>query len=229
MALAPALPAELLHWGAVAARAQLLGPVRPARPEWAKARGERIGATASSGGFQPLDEHVGPERGSAGKEHNPRAQRHWGRLREHARHAEHEERDRDREARCRVERKSQQRHDHDTSSLYLTTTSFGQSSICTRATSRYLPSSGLKIDASPSFTSNQSLPKASMMLGLCVIRKVFLSFLGICASILRRAAARRLFSSGDTTRPPSVRSVVFLMSLNPASTAVSNARLKLLV
>src|SRR6516164_1618171 len=57
--------------------------------------------------------------------------------------------------------------------LYLTATNFGQSSICTRATSRYLPSSGLKIDASPSFTSNQSLPKASMMLGLCVIRKVF--------------------------------------------------------
>src|SRR5262249_32176704 len=91
------------------------GPVRPPRPEWAKARGERIGATASSGGSQPTDEHVGPERGSAGKEHNPRAQRHWGRLWEHARHAEHEERDRDREARCRVERKSQQRHGHDTS------------------------------------------------------------------------------------------------------------------
>src|SRR5262249_31984659 len=114
-------------------------------------------------------------------------------------------------------------------SLYLTATSFGQSSICTRATIRYLPSSGLKIDASPSFPSNQSLPRASMMLGLCVMRKVFLPFSGICASILRSAAARRLFSSGDTTRPPSVRSVVFSMSLNPASTAVSNARLKLLV
>src|SRR6266481_3245798 len=75
----------------------------------------------------------------------------------------------------------------------------------------------------------QSLPKASMMLGLCVMRKVFLPFSGICANILRSAAARRLFSSGDTTRPPSVRSTVFLMSLNPASTAVSNARLKLLV
>src|SRR5262249_55452518 len=86
--------------------------------------------------------------------------------------------------------------------------------------SRYLPSSGLKIDASPSFTSNQSLPKASMMLGLCVMRKVFLPFSGISASILRRAAARRLFSSGDTTRPPSVRSVVFSMFLNPASTGV---------
>src|SRR5262249_22711789 len=110
------LPAELQHRAAVAAPAPLPGPVRPPRPEWAKARGEWIGATASSGGSQPTDEHVGPERGSAGKEHNPRAQRHWGRLREHALHAEHEERDRDREARRRVERKSQQRHDHDTSS-----------------------------------------------------------------------------------------------------------------
>ena len=49
---------------------------------------------------------------------------------------------------------------------------------CTRATSRYLPSSALKIEASPSFTSNQSLPRASMMLGLCVMRKVFLLFSG---------------------------------------------------
>src|SRR5215471_5549529 len=106
MALAPALPAELQHRVAVAARAPLPGPVRPPRPEWAKARGERIGATASSGGSQPTDEHVGPERGSTGKEHNSRAQRHWGRLREYARHAEREERDCDREARCRVERKS---------------------------------------------------------------------------------------------------------------------------
>src|SRR5262249_10254206 len=112
---------------------------------------------------------------------------------------------------------------------YLTATSFGQPPICTRHTSRYLPSSGLKIEASPSFTSNQSLPRASMMLGLCVMRKVFLPFSGTCASILRSAMARRLFSSSDTMRPPSVRSVVFSMSLNPASTAVSKARLKLLV
>ena len=32
---------------------------------------------------------------------------------------------------------------------------------------------------------------------------------------------RRLFSLGDTTRPPSVRSVVFSTSLKPAMTAVS--------
>src|SRR5215469_10339985 len=229
MVQVPPLPVELAHRAAAAVPAPSPSPTRPPRPGWARARGEPIAATASSGGSQPTDEHVGPERGGAGKEHNPRAQRHRSRLRQHARDAEYEERDRDHEARCHVERKSQQRHDHDTSSLYLTATSLGQSSICTRATSRYLPSSGLKIDASPSFTSNQSLPKASMMLGLCVIRKVFLPFSGICASILRRAAARRLFSSGDTTRPPSVRLVVFSMSLNPASTAVSKARLKLLV
>src|SRR5262245_65729628 len=36
----------------------------------------------------------------------------------------------------------------------------------------------------------------------------------------RQHIARRLFSSGDTTRPPSVRSVVFLASLDPARTAV---------
>jgi hypothetical protein len=63
-----------------------------------------------------------------------------------------------------------------------------------------------------------------MMLGLCVMRKVFLPFSGARASMLRSAAARRLFSSGDTTRPPSVRSVVFLTSLNPERTAVSKAR-----
>ena len=42
----------------------------------------------------------------------------------------------------------------------------GQSAICRRATSTYLPFSGRKIDASPSFTSNQSLPSASRMFGL---------------------------------------------------------------
>jgi hypothetical protein len=44
--------------------------------------------------------------------------------------------------------------------------SFGQSSICTRATSRYLPPSGLKIEASPSLTSNQSLPRGVDDIGL---------------------------------------------------------------
>src|SRR5262249_4475191 len=73
------------------------------------------------------------------------------------------------------------------------------------------------------------LPEGVDDVGLMRIRKVFLPFSGARASILRSAAARRLFSSGDTTRPPSVRSVVFLTSLDPARTAVSKARLKLLV
>ena len=48
----------------------------------------------------------------------------------------------------------------------------GQSAIFTRATSVYLPFSGRKIETCPSFTSNQSSPNASMMLGLWVIRTV---------------------------------------------------------
>jgi len=81
--------------------------------------------------------------------------------------------------------------------------------------------SGQKIDASPSLTSNQSLPRASTMLGLCVMRKLFLPLSGVCASILRKASARLLFSSGVTTSPPSVRSIVVSMSSNPARMAVS--------
>src|SRR5215469_15557569 len=95
-----------------------------------------------------------------------------------------------------------------------------QSAICIRATSVYLPFSGRKIEASPSFTSNQSLPSASTMFGLWVIRTVFVPGSGTTASILRKAPARRLFSFGDTTRPPSVRSAVFSIFLKPASTAV---------
>jgi hypothetical protein len=49
-----------------------------------------------------------------------------------------------------------------------------------------------KSDVEVREATNQALPKASMMLGLCVMRKVFLAFSGACASILRSAAARRL-------------------------------------
>src|SRR5437016_8630004 len=49
--------------------------------------------------------------------------------------------------------------DVDSPDQFAVRASFGQSSICTRATSRYLPPSGLKIEASPSLTSNQSLPR----------------------------------------------------------------------
>src|SRR5258708_6172233 len=91
-----------------------------------------------------------------------------------------------------------------------------QSAICTRPTSTYLPFSGRKTDASPSFTSNQSLPSASRMFGLWVTRTVLVPDFGAVASSLRMASARRLFSLGDTTRPPSVRSAVFSMSVKPA-------------
>ena len=84
--------------------------------------------------------------------------------------------------------------------------------------------SGRKIEASPSFTSNQSLPRASTMFGLCVMMTVFVLGLGTTPSILRRASARRLFSFGETTRPPSVISAVFSISVKPARTAVSVCR-----
>src|SRR5262249_20261594 len=76
MVQVPPLPVELAHRAAAAVPAPSPSPTRPPRPGWARARGEPIAATASSGGSQPTDEHVGPERGGAGKEHNPRAQRH---------------------------------------------------------------------------------------------------------------------------------------------------------
>src|SRR5262249_11498885 len=97
----------------------------------------------------------------------------------------------------------------------------GQSAICTRATKTYLPFSGRKIEASPSFTSNHSLPSASMMFGLWVMRIMLVPAFGADASSLRNASARRLFSLGETTKPPSVRSAVFSMSVKPARVAVS--------
>lgn len=59
------------------------------------------------------------------------------------------------------------------------------------------------------------------MFGLCVIIIVSVPAFGATPSILRYASARRLFSFGDTTRPPSVRSAVFSISVNSASTTVS--------
>jgi hypothetical protein len=61
----------------------------------------------------------------------------------------------------------------------------GQSSICTRATRRYSPPSGLKMDASPSLTSNQSFPSASMIFGLCVMRMSFFPLSGALANAQR--------------------------------------------
>src|SRR5215472_1424294 len=105
----------------------------------------------------------------------------------------------------------------------------GQSAICSRATRTYVPFSARKIEASPSFTSNQSLPSASRMFGLWVTRTVLVPGLGGVPISLRIASARRAFSLGDTTRPPSVRSAVFSISAKPAIVAVSYARLNLLV
>ena len=59
------------------------------------------------------------------------------------------------------------------------------------------------------------------MLGLCVIRMVVVPGCGGVPSILRNASTRRLFSLGETTRPPSVISAVFSTSLSPAMIAVS--------
>src|SRR5215469_13986447 len=115
MVQVPPLPGELAHRAAAAGPAPSPSPMRPPKPGWARARGEPIGATASSGGSQPTDEYVGPERDGAGKEHDPRAQRHRRRFWQHARDAEYEERGSGRDARYRVEHKGQQ-HDHDTSS-----------------------------------------------------------------------------------------------------------------
>src|SRR5205809_609253 len=55
-----------------------------------------------------------------------------------------------------------------------------QSTACTRATQTALPAlSGLNTEASPSFTSTQSLPKASMIFGLSVTIRVFSPASGI--------------------------------------------------
>jgi hypothetical protein len=56
-----------------------------------------------------------------------------------------------------------------TDDYFAATAMRNHSSICTRASSSWLPFSGRKIEASPSFTSNQSLPSASTMFGLRVL------------------------------------------------------------
>src|SRR3989441_1123004 len=97
--------------------------------------------------------------------------------------------------------------------------------ICTRATNEYFPfPSGLKMDASPSLTSNQSLPRASRMFGLWVTTSVLVPASGGVPTIVRNACVRRLFSFGLTTCPPSLTSSVACGSLPPISLAVSTAR-----
>jgi hypothetical protein len=84
--------------------------------------------------------------------------------------------------------------------------------------------SGLKIEASPSLTSNQSLPNASRMFGLWVTMSVFVPGSGVVVTSVRSASDRRLFSFGLTTSPPSEISSVACGSLPPISRAVSTAR-----
>ena len=52
--------------------------------------------------------------------------------------------------------------------------------------------------ASPSLTSNQSLPNASTTLGLCETMRMLVPAAGTVLASLRSAAVRRLFSLGET-------------------------------
>jgi hypothetical protein len=62
------------------------------------------------------------------------------------------------------------------------------------------------------------------MFGLWVTTSVLVPAAGGVAAIVRSAWARRLFSFGLTTRPPSLTSGVASASLPPISCAVSTAR-----
>src|SRR5262245_33400575 len=107
--------------------------------------------------------------------------------------------------------------------------SFPHSSACTRTINLYPPPPGRNTEASPSRTSNQSLPKASRILGLWVTTTILVPAGGTVAASLRSAWARRLFSIGVTTNPPSARSTVEVTSPRPISVAVSTARLNTLL
>src|SRR6185437_16937674 len=101
-----------------------------------------------------------------------------------------------------------------------------QSAACTRATRmRLFDPSGLNTDASPSLLSNQSLPNASRMFGLWVTMSVLLPASGTTVARALSALARRAFSFGETTSPPSVRSAVVVGDFQLTSCAVSVARL----
>src|SRR5215831_16132835 len=67
------------------------------------------------------------------------------------------------------------------------------------------------------------------MLGLCVTRRILVPAGGDVPASMRRAAARRLFSLGETTKPPSAISTVVETSPKPSSVPVSTARWKRLV
>src|SRR6266446_7313366 len=101
-----------------------------------------------------------------------------------------------------------------------------QSAACTRATrTRLFEPSGLNTDASPSLLPNQFSPNASRMFGLWVTIRVLLPASGTTVAKALSALARRAFSAGETTSPPSVRSGVVVGGFPLTSCAVSVARL----
>src|SRR6266702_5821849 len=74
--------------------------------------------------------------------------------------------------------------------------------------------------------SNQSLPNASMMFGLCDTITMLPPAGGCTPTSLRQACVRRSFSIGGTTRPPSVMSGDATTSPKPSSVPVSTARME---
>ena len=68
-----------------------------------------------------------------------------------------------------------------------------------------------------------------MMFGLCETSTMLVPAGGAVEASLRIAAARRLFSIGVTTRPPSVMSALGVTAPKPSSVPVSTARLNWLV
>jgi hypothetical protein len=68
-----------------------------------------------------------------------------------------------------------------------------------------------------------------MMFGLWLTRTTLVPAGGGVAASVRKAAVRRLFSLGETTRPPSLMSAVDDTSPTPSSVPVSTARWNRLV
>jgi hypothetical protein len=73
---------------------------------------------------------------------------------------------------------------------FATRASLRRGAICTRTTDRYLPLSALKIETSPSSSSNRLLPNTSIAPRLRLMRKIFWRLPGACARIMRSVSAR---------------------------------------
>src|SRR5262249_61326543 len=90
----------------------------------------------------------------------------------------------------------------------------------TRTINAYSPlPSGLKIDASPSFTSNQSRPKASRMFGLWVTMSVFVAGSGPGGAMGGRGRGGRGVFVVGAERAPLGASGVAAGCLSPAHLA----------